>query len=98
MWFAAMEIYESLGDDVNVGRAHAELASLSNASGDPRAGIEHGTVAARLLEHEEFLHLIVLGNLAESYEQAGDLERDARPPFRSSRRSARTATATAWPT
>ena len=75
MWFAAMEIYESLGDDVNVGRAHAELASLSNASGDPRAGIEHGTVAARLLDHEEFLHLIVLGNLAESYEQAGDLER-----------------------
>ena len=33
MWFAAMETYESLGDDVNVGRAHAELASLSTRPG-----------------------------------------------------------------
>ena len=100
MWFAAMEIYESLGDDVNVGRAHAELASLSNASGDPR-GRESSTARwpHACSSREEFLHLIVLGNLAESYEQAGDLGRKTRrPPFRSSRRSARTATATAWPT
>ena len=103
MWLAAMEIYESLGDDLSVGRARAELAALANASGDPRAGIEHGEIAARLLGHEEFLHLIVLGNLAESYEQAGDLARGRdtalqvleAPPCRSWRHSARTATATA---
>ena len=75
LWLSALEGYKALGIEIEVGRAYAELAALSNASGDPRAGIEYGEAAAEMLADEEFLRLIVLGNLAESYEQSGDLER-----------------------
>ncbi len=75
MWLAALEIYEALGIDLQVARINAELAGLSNASGDPVAAIEYGRVAAEIFKEEEFLRLIVLGNLAESYEQTGDLAR-----------------------
>ena len=71
MWLASLEIYEQLGIDLEVGRVHAELAALANASGDPQAAIEYGRVAAEIFTEEEFLRLIVLGNLAESYEQSG---------------------------
>jgi len=75
-WLEAMETFAALDDDLQVARVQAELAALSNAAGDPRAAIEHGQTAVELLgEDEEFLRLIVLGNLAESYEQTGDLER-----------------------
>ena len=74
-WLAARELYEAHGTTLDVARIHSELAGLSNASGDPEAGIRYGEVAAEMLQDEEFLLLIVLGNLAESYEQSGDLER-----------------------
>jgi tetratricopeptide (TPR) repeat protein len=74
-WLEAMAIFTELGDELQIGRVHAELAALSNAAGDPKAGIEYGVTAARIFADEEFLRLIVLGNLAESYEQTGDLER-----------------------
>ena len=72
-WLSAMETFEELEDGLQIGRIHAELAALSNAAGDPEAGIEYGRTADELLADEEFLRLIVLGNLAESYEQTGDL-------------------------
>ncbi|MGH3012064.1 MAG: ATP-binding protein [Gaiellaceae bacterium] len=75
LWLAALEIYESLGDDLWVGKMLVQLGSLANAAGDPQAGIEYSTAAVELLGDEEFLRLIALGNLAESYEQVGDLER-----------------------
>ncbi len=74
-WLEAMAIFTELGNELQIGRVHAELAALSNAAGDPKAGIEYGVTAARIFADEEFLRLIVLGNLAESYEQTGDLER-----------------------
>jgi predicted ATPase/DNA-binding SARP family transcriptional activator len=74
-WLAAMELFEELGDELQIGRVYAELAALANASGDSAAAIEYGEEAARRFADEEFLRLIVLGNLAESYEQTGDLER-----------------------
>ena len=66
---------ESLGDDFWVGKVLVQLGSLANAAGDSQAGIEYSTAAVELLGDEEFLRLIALGNLAESYEQTGDLER-----------------------
>jgi hypothetical protein len=75
LWLAALETYEELGIAVEVGRVYAELAALSNSAGDPEAGIGYGETAAEMLTDEEFLRLIVLGNLAESYEQTGDLVR-----------------------
>ena len=73
-WLAAMETYQELGDPLAVARIHAELAALSNAAGEPLQAIEYGRIAAAELDDgEEFLRLIVLGNLAESYEQSGDL-------------------------
>jgi predicted ATPase/DNA-binding SARP family transcriptional activator len=74
-WLTAMGIFTELGDDLQVARAQAELAALANAAGDPGAGIAYGEQAAAAFADEEFLRLIVLGNLAESYEQIGDLER-----------------------
>ena len=58
-----------------MGRVHAELGALENAAGDPQAAIRYSETAAEMLVDEEFIRLIVLGNLAESYEQTGDLER-----------------------
>jgi predicted ATPase/DNA-binding SARP family transcriptional activator len=75
LWLSALEEYTELGIEIEVGRIHAELAALSNASGDPRAAIEYGEAAVEMLADEEFLRLIVLGNLSESYEQTGDLDR-----------------------
>ncbi len=74
-WLAAMEVFEELGDSLQVGRVYAELAALSNAAGEPAEAIAYGERAAAEFADEEFLRLIVLGNLAESYEQTGDLER-----------------------
>jgi predicted ATPase/DNA-binding SARP family transcriptional activator len=75
LWLAALETYEQLGVDVEVGRVHAELGALANAAGDPQASIGYSETAAEMLAEEEFIRLIVLGNLAESYERTGDLER-----------------------
>ena len=58
-----------------MGRVHAELGALANAAGDPQASIGYSETAAEMLAEEEFIRLIVLGNLAESYERTGDLER-----------------------
>jgi len=75
-WLEALEIEREVGNAMAVARIHAELAALWNAAGDPQTSIDYGTVAVELFgEHEEFLRLIVLGNLAESYEQTGDLVR-----------------------
>jgi predicted ATPase/DNA-binding SARP family transcriptional activator len=75
LWLSALETYEELGIDIEVGRVHAELGALANATGDPEAAIGFCEAAARMLEGEEFIHLIVLGNLAEAYERSGDLDR-----------------------
>ena len=75
LWLAALEISETLGNDVEVGRLGTQLGSCANAAGDPEAGIRYLEAAADMLPDEEFLRLIALGNLAESYEQTGDLER-----------------------
>jgi tetratricopeptide (TPR) repeat protein len=74
LWLEALAVYEEHESAIDVARVHAELAALSNATGDPRGASHYGRIAAERFEGEEFLQLIVLGNLAESYEQAGDLE------------------------
>jgi predicted ATPase/DNA-binding SARP family transcriptional activator len=75
LFLSALEAYTELGDTIEVGRAHAELGALANAVGDPQAGIRSSETAVEMLEGEEFIQLICLGNLAESYEQSGDLGR-----------------------
>jgi len=75
LWLSALEAYTELADTIEVGRVHAELGALENAVGDPRAAIRYSETAVELLEGEEFIQLICLGNLAESYEQSGDLGR-----------------------
>ena len=75
LWLAALETYTELGDTVEIGRVHAELGALSNAIGDPTAGITYSETAVGMLDGEEFIQLICLGNLAEAYEQTGDLVR-----------------------
>ena len=75
LWLAALDLYTELGDRVEIGRVHAELGALENAVGDPRASIRYSETAVELLPDEEFIALICLGNLAESYEQTGDLDR-----------------------
>ncbi len=75
LWLSALETYEQLGIAVEVGRVYAELGALENAAGNPQAAIGYSETAAEMLADEEFIRLIVLGNLAESYEQTGDLER-----------------------
>ena len=75
LFLSALEAYTELGDTIEVGRAHAELGALANAVGDPQAGIRYSETAVEMLEGEEFIQLICLGNLAESYEQSGDLGR-----------------------
>jgi predicted ATPase/DNA-binding SARP family transcriptional activator len=75
LWLAALETYETLGAEVEVGRVLTQLSAWANNAGDPKAGIEYSTAAVERLADEEFVRLIALGNLAESYEQTGDLER-----------------------
>ncbi len=75
LWLSALETYERLGIAVEVGRVYAELGALENAAGNPQAAIGYSETASEMLGEEEFIRLIVLGNLAESYEQTGDLER-----------------------
>ena len=75
LWLSALETYERLGIRVEVGRVYAELGALENAAGNPQAAIGYSETASEMLGEEEFIRLIVLGNLAESYEQTGDLER-----------------------
>ena len=75
LWLSALDLYTQLGDRVEIGRVHAELGALENAVGDPQASIRYSETAVDLLDDEEFIQLICLGNLAESYEQAGDLGR-----------------------
>jgi tetratricopeptide (TPR) repeat protein len=75
LWRSASAMYAQLGNDVEVGRTYAELAACANASGETVEAIEYGERAAAMLAQEEFIHLIVLGNLAEAYEQTGDLVR-----------------------
>jgi predicted ATPase/DNA-binding SARP family transcriptional activator len=75
LWLSALEAFTELGDTIEVGRAYAELGALENAAGDPRAGIGYSEIAVEMLDGEEFIQLICLGNLAESYEQTGDLVR-----------------------
>jgi tetratricopeptide (TPR) repeat protein len=75
LWLSALVTYEQLGNQLEVGRVHAELGALENAAGDPQAAIRYSQASAEMLEDEEFIRQIVLGNLAESYEQIGDLER-----------------------
>ena len=75
LFLSALEAYAELGDTIEVGRAYAELGALANAVGDPRAGIGYSETAVEMLSGEEFIQLICLGNLAESYEQSGDLGR-----------------------
>ena len=58
-----------------MGRVHAELGAFENAVGDPQARIRYSETAVETTRDEEFIQLICLGNLAESYEQAGDLGR-----------------------
>ena len=74
LWLAALEQNEALGDDVEVGRLNTQLGSWANAAGDPQTAIGYLEAAADMLHDEEFIRLIALGNLAESYEQTGDLE------------------------
>ena len=95
LWLSALEAYRQLGIDIEVGRVYAELGALENAAGNPQDAIGYSETASRLLSDEEFIRLIVLGNLAESYEQTGDLEAPARPPSPSSRPSGRSPIATA---
>ena len=78
LWLEALETYETVGADVEVGRMLNQLGSWANSVGDPHAAIPYFEAAAAKVSDEEFLRLIALGNLAESYEQTGDLER-ARP-------------------
>ena len=75
LFLSALEAYAELGDTIEVGRAYAELGALANAVGDPRAGIGYSETAVEMLSGEEFIQLICLGNLAEGYEQSGDLGR-----------------------
>ncbi len=75
LWLEALLIYESLDDAVQVGRVNAELGTTAIAAGDPRLGIEYSTAAVEHPGTDEFVRLIALGNLAECYEQIGDLER-----------------------
>jgi predicted ATPase/DNA-binding SARP family transcriptional activator len=75
LWLAALETYERLGTEVEIGKVLVQLGSGANAAGDPQAGIEYSTAAVERLGDEEFIRLIALGNLAESYEHTGDLER-----------------------
>jgi predicted ATPase/DNA-binding SARP family transcriptional activator len=75
LWRSALDTWTRLGNDVEVGRTYAELAACASASGDTRAALEYGEQAAGIVEQDEFIHLIVLGNLAEAYEQTGDLAR-----------------------
>ena len=75
LWLSALETYQRLGIEIEVGRVHAELGALENAAGNPEEAIGYSETASQMLAHEEFIRLIVLGNLAESYEQTGDLER-----------------------
>jgi predicted ATPase/DNA-binding SARP family transcriptional activator len=75
LWLSALDTYTQLGDTVEVGRVHAELGALENAVGDPRAAIGYSETAVEMLDGEEFIQLICMGNLAESYEQSGDLVR-----------------------
>ena len=71
----ARDVRAARGTSSRSGRVHAELGALENAAGDPQEAIGYSETAAEMLEDEEFIRLIVLGNLAESYEQIGDLER-----------------------
>jgi tetratricopeptide (TPR) repeat protein len=75
LWLSALEDYQRLGIEIEVGRVYAELGALENAAGNPDEAIGYSETASQMLAHEEFIRLIVLGNLAESYEQTGDLER-----------------------
>ena len=75
LWLSALEEYQRLGIEIEVGRVYAELGALENAAGNPEEAIGYSETASQMLAHEEFIRLIVLGNLAESYEQTGDLER-----------------------
>lgn len=78
LWLEALETYETVGADVEVGRMLNQLGSWANSIGDPHAAIPYFEAAAPKVSDDEFLRLIALGNLAESYEHTGDLER-ARP-------------------
>jgi predicted ATPase/DNA-binding SARP family transcriptional activator len=74
LWLSALENYETLGIELEIGRVLAQLGAWANAAGDPHAAIRYSEAAVEKLADEEFVQLIALGNLAESYERTGDLE------------------------
>ncbi len=74
LWLAALEIYTELGETVETGRMFSELGYCSIAVGDVKTAISYYEQARDALADEDFVLQIVLGNLAEAYEQTGDLE------------------------
>ena len=75
LWLAALEIYRELGETVESGRLLCELGLCFIAVGDVESAISHYEQARDALTDDDFLLQIVLGNLAEAYEQSGDLDR-----------------------
>ena len=75
LWLSALEIYEDRGETVEAGRMLAELGYGEIAAGNLELAISYYEQARDKLVDEDFVLQIVLGNLAETYEHTGDLER-----------------------
>ena len=75
LWLSALEIYEELGERVEAGRMLSELGYCENAVGNTELAISYYEQARDKLADEDFVLQIVLGNLAETYEHTGDLDR-----------------------
>ena len=99
LWLDALEIYRREGDTVQVGRMLSELGMWARGSGDPLAAIAYYEQARDTLadEDEEFLLQLILGNLADAYEQTGDLERARATALEGSTRKSTSGIATALP-
>jgi tetratricopeptide (TPR) repeat protein len=77
LWLEALEIFREHGETVQVGRMLAELGYSAIAIGDFESAISYCEQSRDALvdTDEDFVLQIVLGNLAECYEQTGDLDR-----------------------
>ena len=77
LWLEALDIYRDNGETVEVGRMFSELSYSAIAVGDFESAISFCEQARDTLTgtDEDFILQIVLGNLAECYEQTGDIER-----------------------
>jgi predicted ATPase/DNA-binding SARP family transcriptional activator len=77
LWLQALEIFREHGETVQVGRMLAEIGYTAMAAGDYESAISYCERSRDALvgTDEDFVLQIVLGNLAECYEQTGDSAR-----------------------